>query len=115
MPKIEGLAPVIDINSKVLILSSMPGEESLRRQEYYGNSRNQFWSIIYSIFNTYFQASYEARISFIKVKGIALSDFIKCCEREGSADSQITDICLNDFNSLLAEYSGIKSIFSMDR
>jgi len=37
MPKIEGLAPIIDNNSKVLILGTMPGEESLRKQEYYGN------------------------------------------------------------------------------
>lgn len=111
MPKIEGLAPIIDNNSKVLILGTMPGEESLRKQEYYGNPRNQFWPIIYSVFNTDLESSYKAKIYFIKEKGIALWDVIKCCERKGSADSQIYDVCLNDFNLLLAEYPGIKGIF----
>lgn len=111
MSEIKGLAPVIDNNSRVLILGTMPGEESLRKQEYYGNPRNQFWPIIYSIFDTNFGSSYEARIAFIKEKGIALWDVIKCCKREGSADSRIFDMSLNDINHLLAEYPGIKGIF----
>src|ERR1035437_10651164 len=111
MPKIEGLAPIIDDHSKVLILGSMPGEESLRKQEYYGNPSNQFWPIIYSIFDTELEHSYKKRVSLIKETGIGLWDVIKCCERKGSADSKISDVYVNDFNLLLAKYPGIKGIF----
>lgn len=111
MGAIEGLAPIIDHNSRVLILGTMPGEESLRRLEYYGHPRNQFWPIFYSIYNAGSPASYQAKISFIREKGIAIWDVIKRCNRAGSSDAKISDVCLNDFNLLLAEYPGIKSVF----
>lgn len=43
---IYSFKPVINNNSEVLILGSIPGKISLERQEYYGNKRNQFWDIM---------------------------------------------------------------------
>jgi hypoxanthine-DNA glycosylase len=46
---INSLEPIIDRNSRVLILGTMPGHESLAKGEYYANPRNQFWKIIYQM------------------------------------------------------------------
>ena len=67
----------------------MPGEESLRKQEYYGHPRNQFWRIIYALFDVPLEDNYEKKLMFLKSKGIALWDVIESCWREGSLDSNI--------------------------
>jgi hypoxanthine-DNA glycosylase len=110
MSTIEGFPPIIDHDSRVLILGTMPSTESLRKREYYANPRNQFWKIIYSIFGSVAETSYLAKISFIKEKQIALWDVIKHCDREGSADSKITRVSANDFTSLLMAYPKLKSL-----
>ena len=38
--------PVVNENTKILILGTIPGIASLKNQEYYGNPRNHFWKII---------------------------------------------------------------------
>jgi TDG/mug DNA glycosylase family protein len=48
--KKTGFKPVIAVGPKVLVLGSMPGEESLFRHEYYGNARNAFWEIMGRLF-----------------------------------------------------------------
>jgi hypoxanthine-DNA glycosylase len=108
MPIVEGFAPIIDHDARVLILGTMPSVESLSKREYYANPRNQFWKIIYSIFDSALETPYLARVSFIKEKRIALWDVIQCCDREGSLDSKITMVCVNDFISLLADYPRVK-------
>ena len=42
----QALPPVIDKATEYLILGTMPGEQSLLNQEYYNNTRNQFWKIM---------------------------------------------------------------------
>jgi TDG/mug DNA glycosylase family protein len=84
--------------------------ESLRKKEYYANQRNQFWKIIYSIFDAVSETSYLAKISFITEKQIALWDVIKQCDREGSADSKITRVYVNDIASLLMAYPKLQYI-----
>jgi TDG/mug DNA glycosylase family protein len=42
MTQVRSLPPIASENSKILILGSMPGEESLRVGQYYANARNKF-------------------------------------------------------------------------
>jgi hypoxanthine-DNA glycosylase len=107
MPTIEGLNPIIDNNARILIIGSMPSIESLRKSEYYANSRNQFWRVIFSIFDAVPETSYMAKTSFLKGKRIALWDVIRSCDREGSSDSKITQVSINDFNPILETYPKI--------
>ena len=107
---VSSFQPIIDERSRVLILGSMPGVESLRLQQYYANPRNQFWKIIYGIFDAAPGQAYEERISFIKNKSIALWDVIENCHREGSLDSNIREEKVNDFSGLFKAYPNIKIV-----
>lgn len=40
MPK--SFPPVIDRNTRILVIGTMPSEESLRCQEYYAHKQNKF-------------------------------------------------------------------------
>jgi TDG/mug DNA glycosylase family protein len=110
---IKSFEPIIDENSRVLILGTMPGPESLRKKQYYANPRNQFWKIIYRILDEREEppSDYEERIEFLKMNGIALWDVLKSCEREGASDSKIRNGKPNNFKSLLREYPNLQRIF----
>ena len=41
--------PIVTEETETLILGSLPGAESLRRQQYYAHPRNRFWRIIASL------------------------------------------------------------------
>ena len=110
MEKLHSLPQVIDETTKLLIVGSMPGTESLRKQQYYANKSNMFWKIIYSLFDTEYDDIYEKRIEFLKNKNIGLWDVLAECTREGSADSNIREVIVNNFERILEKYPAIKYI-----
>ena len=108
----KGLSPIIDELSEILILGSLPGDESIKNQKYYDNSRNQFWKIISYVFaNRYIDfKNYDEKITFLKEHHVALWDVIESTDREGSLDNKIKNEKYNDLSSLLSKYN-IKSIY----
>jgi len=109
--RIRSFKPIADENSRVLILGSMPGNESLRLRQYYAYPQNLFWRLIYNIFGCEPKDEYSERISFLKEKGIALWDVYKSCTRNGSLDNNIRDEELNDVVGLLESHPDIKVVF----
>lgn len=110
MTKVESFKPIINDNSQILILGSIPGVESLKKREYYGNPRNHFWRIIYSIIKEDIEPNYDKKIIFLKKNKIALWDVIDNCERVGSLDSNIKNEEVNDFKTIFKEYPNINFI-----
>ncbi len=108
--KIFSLEPIINRNSTVLILGSIPGHQSLVKQEYYGNKRNHFWPILFKIFGQELINDYQKKIEFLHHKNIALWDTIGSCNREGSLDAKIKEATPNQIDILLREYPNIKKI-----
>ena len=108
-----GFPPVADIHAKILILGTLPGEESLRQNEYYANTRNSFWRIMARLFEFRQDASYKERTNILKKNGVALWDVMRSSERQGSLDSAIRDktILENDFVSFYLLHPEIKSVF----
>ncbi|WP_185152956.1 DNA-deoxyinosine glycosylase [Dysgonomonas sp. 216] len=106
----KAFKPIVDDNSTVLILGTMPGEESLRKQEYYGHKSNQFWQIICSVLGVPFLTDYGAKKQLLLDNRIALWDVLAACEREGSADTAIQKEIPNDFSVLFAAYPNIKFV-----
>lgn len=107
---LSSFQPIIDERSRVLILGSMPGVESLEKQQYYANPRNQFWKIMYFLFAEEPDQNYEEKVSFIKSKEIALWDVIENCYREGSLDSNIREEHANDVKGLIKAYPNIETV-----
>jgi hypoxanthine-DNA glycosylase len=111
MNEISSFAPIIDDDSNVLILGSIPGIESLRKNEYYGHPRNAFWHIIFDLLIEEYISDYTAKIALVKRHHIALWDVIGDCVRKGSLDSNIKNAQPNDFEALYNRYPNIKYIY----
>lgn len=88
----------------------MPGERSLKLNQYYGHGGNLFWKLMFSIFDHPFSNDYEKRKSVLLENNIALWDVLMACEREGSADSAIVLEESNDFQSFFSIHPKIKLI-----
>lgn len=107
---VEGLHPISNKNSKILILGSMPGAESLRKQEYYGNPRNLFWKLLAEVTGVEAPYGYTEKQNYLRCHGIALWDMCAVCVRPGSLDSNITEEIPNDIRSFLVSHPYIKTI-----
>jgi hypoxanthine-DNA glycosylase len=112
MPEIiRSFEPVIDGNSRILILGSLPGKQSLIKQQYYGNDMNHFWRIVYAALGDgAIDTAYEARLRFLLAHRIALWDIYHSGERDGSLDKDIKNAKPNDLFWLLRSYPGIERI-----
>lgn len=107
----KAFEPIADANSKILILGTMPGEKSLLLQEYYGNKGNQFWRLLFNVFNVEPINDYFDKIKFLRDQHIALWDVLQYCEREGSLDSNIKNEVANDFDAFYSQYPDIKKVY----
>ena len=111
MQKISSFPPIIDKESKILILGSIPGVKSLEMQQYYAHPQNKFWKIIFDLFSEDFTTDYSERIKILEKYHVALWDVIDTCERKGSLDSEIRNEEANKIGELLHNYPNIKAIF----
>ncbi len=113
MSDIDGFAPIVSSDARVLILGTMPSEASLSRQQYYGHPRNAFWPIMSALFASDPSLCYQRRKETLMENGIAVWDVLKSCNRLGSLDSKIklATIRTNDLASFFNEYKGIKRVF----
>lgn len=107
---IKSFDAVRDEHSRVLILGTVPGRESLDLKEYYAGRNNEFWSIIYSIFDLEPDETYPERKAFLLQKNIAIWDVAKECTREGSSDRKLRNVSANDFSDCLEEPTNIKCV-----
>lgn len=105
-----GLPPIIDERSEFLILGTLPGDESLRRQEYYGHPRNHFWPIMVEVINTQLSGKYTERCAEVLRHGFAIWDVLHAAERSGSLDTAIRNAKANDFANLFRTYPKLRMI-----
>ena len=86
----RGLPPVVDANTRVLVLGSFPGVASLAARQYYAHPRNHFWPIMAAILDEPLtELPYTARLARMSARGIGLWDIIVACHRKGSGDAAI--------------------------
>ena len=102
--------PVFSPEARVLIVGSMPSVKSLDKAQYYAHPRNAFWPMLFDVFGQELTADYAERKSLIRDNALALWDVAGVCEREGSLDSDMKDIQLNDFSALYARCPRIHTV-----
>lgn len=97
----RGLPAILDENTEILILGSLPSDESIRKQQYYGNPGNDFWRLVGCAIGENLQdMDYKTRLETLIRNRIGLWDVFNAGSREGSLDSRIGDEEINDFSSL---------------
>jgi hypoxanthine-DNA glycosylase len=97
-------------DARILILGSLPGQVSLRKNEYYAQPRNGFWRIMGEIFGFAPDLPYPDRTQRLKENRVALWDVCASARRPGSLDTKLSDIVANDFSDFFAKHKSIELI-----
>jgi double-stranded uracil-DNA glycosylase len=108
----EGFPPIARRDARVLVLGSLPGQESLRRRQYYAQPRNAFWPIMGALCGADPGLPYRARARRLAASGIALWDVCATALRVGSLDASIVagSVVVNDFGAFLASHRQIRLV-----
>jgi hypoxanthine-DNA glycosylase len=103
--------PVADSRTRVLVLGSLPGEESLARSQYYANPRNHFWRLIGAVAGLdLVPLPYPARLEALLAAGIGLWDTVGSATRRGSLDGAIRLDRANDLAALAAALPELRAV-----
>ena len=107
---IHPIQPVYDEDSEVLILGSFPSVKSREEGFFYGHPQNRFWKVTASVFDEEPPRTTEEKKDFLIRNHIALWDVIGSCDIEGSSDSSIRNVKVNDISMILTT-ADIKAIY----
>ncbi len=128
-PRLQGLPPLVDAHTRVLVLGSFPGAASLAAQQYYGHPRNRFWPVMAHVFQAFLAAgaqpislecyefdevgvprAYPQRCQWLRAHGVGLWDVYAACQRPGSLDADIRAAEPNDLAGLLARCPRLRGV-----
>ena len=103
--------PVADQRTRVLVLGSLPGEQSLARGQYYANPRNQFWRLIGAVAGCDLASlPYPQRLEALLEARIGLWDSVASATRRGSLDGAIRGHSGNDLARLAAGLPELRAV-----
>jgi hypoxanthine-DNA glycosylase len=97
------LPPVVGPAVRLLVLGSLPGEQSLAAGRYYANPQNQFWRLIGAVIGRDLPVmAYEDRLAALLQAGVGLWDVVASASRTGSLDARIRGHRPNKLAELIA-------------
>lgn len=103
--------PVVNERTRVLVLGSLPGEESLARRQYYAHPRNHFWRLMEGVTGRDLVAlAYEARLAALLEAGIGLWDTVGEATRLGSLDGNIRGHRPNPLAGLVEKLPQLRAV-----
>ena len=103
--------PVADARTRVLVLGSLPGEESLAQRQSYANPRNHFWRLIGAVIGADLVAlPYQARLEALLEARIGLWDTVGAATRRGSLDGAIRAHQANDLADLAGRLPELRAV-----
>jgi hypoxanthine-DNA glycosylase len=108
----RGFPPIARRDARVLVLGSLPGQESLRRRQYYAQPRNVFWRIMGELFGAGPELPYPRRVARLRAAGVAVWDVCARAYRAGSLDASIVaaSVEVNDFAAFFASHPQIRLV-----
>ena len=102
--------PVFDTESKILILGSFPSVKSRENNFFYGHPQNRFWKVMANVLNWEIPSTIEEKKAMLLSNHVAVWDVIASCSIQGSSDTSIKDVVVNDFSKIL-ENSKVERIY----
>lgn len=104
-------APIVDANTRLLILGSLPGDASLAAAQYYAHPHNAFWRLIGEVVGCELASlPYPARLEALRSAGVGLWDVIASAERVGSLDVAIRSPQSADLAKLISSRPDLTAI-----
>lgn len=102
---------VVDSETSLLLLGSLPGEASLAANRYYGHPRNQFWRLVGTVIGQDLVAfDYASRLRILLNRGVGLWDVVASADRLGSLDAAIRNHRPNELLQLVASLPQLKAV-----
>lgn len=107
-----GFAPVVDTETRLLILGSLPGDASLKAAQYYAHPRNAFWPVMAALLDAPDLPAlpYAQRLQMLLAHHVGVWDAVASCQRDGSLDTAIVDALPSDLPALLRRLPALRAI-----
>jgi TDG/mug DNA glycosylase family protein len=103
--------PVADGRTRLLVLGSLPGEQSLARAQYYAHPRNHFWRLIGAVIGLELaDLPYAARLEALLAAGVGLWDTVGSATRRGSLDGAIRGVEANPLADLVTRLPELRAV-----
>jgi double-stranded uracil-DNA glycosylase len=103
--------PVVQPDTRVLLLGSLPGAVSLARVQYYAHPQNLFWRLVGAVIGRELTPlPYEQRLATLLDAGIGLWDTVAAATREGSLDADIRLHAASDLAALVGTLPAIRAV-----
>ena len=102
--------PVFNADSKILILGSFPSVKSRENNFFYGHPQNRFWKVMANVLDWKVPSTIEEKKTMLLSNHVAVWDVIASCNIQGSSDTSIKDVVVNDFSKIL-ENSKVERIY----
>jgi len=107
----QAFGMVADERTRLLVLGSLPGRQSLEAGRYYANPRNQFWQLMSPIVGVdLVPLTYPDRLAALLAAGVGLWDVVATARRTGSLDADIRDATARDLKEAIAALPVLQAI-----
>ena len=114
MSAVSKFKDIFNNETKILILWTVPWNESLKNNEYYSSPKNSFWDIIWYVLeiDNFKEKDYNSKIELLLKHNIWLSDVISKANRKenSSLDSDIYDVQTHNLINLIRQLPNLKVI-----
>ena len=110
-PVHHAFAAVADGRTRLLVLGSLPGRQSLAAGRYYAHPQNQFWRLMSPVAGVDLAAlDYAARLQALLAAGIGLWDVVGSARRQGSLDAAMRDVAPRDLKVAIAGLPALRAL-----